>query len=296
MTDYISKIDAIDDDELLMLLVGLSGVFSEVLSTPPNRVTPPDSLRGRDRGFLSSSDREFLCGDWSTDSEYPQQVRSNNKARIRERAVNAFKDIPSLLALDADQRAKVYEELGRSDVRADLGALVAFVYLASDKDRELIEEAVADGIYTAESEVPPTDHEKGEVEDVSVLLDVEYAPNADDIYRRFQEKGPSSLSSGEIGILVQESKLSTEELIELNKTQDIRRAEGAAADVQQAIEASNAATFEEWKESPETPARDGEDSDYIEFPEGFSALVTFDSTHPGKDIRDFLDDEYLADR
>lgn len=274
----------------------LTGLFSGFFPTPPNRVTPPDNLRGRDRGFLSGSDREFLCGDWSTDSDYPQQVRSNNKARIRDRTVNAFRDLPFLLSLDADQREKVFEELGRSDVRADLGALVAFVYLASGKDRELIEEAVSDGIYTAEHDVPPADPEKGEVQDVSVYLDVEYAPNADDIYRRFQEKGPSSLSAGEIGILVQESKLSTEELIELNKPEDVRRAEDAAEDVQQAIEASDAATFEEWKEGLETPARDGEDDEAAELPEGFAALVTFSSAHPDKEIRDFLEDEYLADR
>lgn len=274
----------------------LAGLFGEFFPTPPKRVTPPDNLRGRDRGFLSESDREFLCGDWSTDSDYPQQVRSNNKARIRNRTVNAFRDLPFLLSLDADQREKVFEELGRSDVRADLGALVAFVYLASGKDRELIEEGVADGIYTAEHEVPPADPEKGEVQDVGVYLDVEYAPNADDIYRRFQEKGPSALSAGEIGILVQESKLSTEELTELNKPEDVRRAENAAEDVQQAIEESDATTFEEWKESLETPARDGEDSDDVDLPEGFAALVTFSSAHPDKEIRDFLDDEYLADR
>lgn len=274
----------------------LTGLFSGFFPTPPKRVTPPDNLRGRDRGFLSSSDREFLCGDWSTDSEYPQQVRSNNKARIRDRTVNAFRDLPFLLSLDADQREKIFEELGHSDVRTDLGALVTFVYLASGKDRELIEEAVADGIYTAEHDAPPADPEKGEVQDVGVYLDVEYAPNADDIYRQFQEKGPSALSAGEIGILVQESKLSTEELIELNKPEDVRRAEEAATDVQQAIEESDAATYEEWKESLETPARDGEDSDGVGLSEGFAALITFDSTLPEKDIRDFLDDEYLAAR
>ena len=273
----------------------LTGLFSKLVPTPPQRVTPPDDLRGRDRGFLSGSDREFLCGDWSTDSEYPQQVRSNNKARIRDRTVNALRDLPFLLSLDADQRAKVFEELGRSDVRADLGALVAFAYLASDKDRELIEEAVADGIYTAEHDAPPADPEKGEVQDVSVYLDVEYAPNADDIYRRFQEKGPSALSAGEIGILVQTNKLSTEELSELNKPEDVRRAEAAAADVQQAIEASDAATFEEWKESLEMPERDGEDADDVEFPAGFAELVSFDSAHPEKEIRAFLDEEYLAE-
>lgn len=273
----------------------LAGLFSEFSPTPPKRVTPPGSLHGRDRGFLSGSDREFLCGDWSTDSDYPQQVRSNNKARIRERTVNAFRDLPVLLSLDAKQREKIFGALGRSDVRAGLGALVAFVYLASGKDRELIEEAVADGIYTAEHDVPPADPQKGEVQDVGVYLDVEYSPNADDIYRQFQEEGPSSLSAGEIGILVQENKLSTEELIELNKPEDVRRAEVAATDVQQAIEESDASTFAEWEERLETPVHDGEDSDDVELPEGLAALVTFKTTHPEKSIRDFLDEEYLVD-
>jgi len=266
--------------------------FGVFFPTPPKRVTPPDSLRGRKRGFLTESDREFLAGDWSTDSEYPQQVKSNNKSRIRSRTVNAFRDLPFLLSLDADQREKVFEELGRSDVRANLGALVAFAYLASGKDRELIEEVVADGIYTAEHDVPAADPEKGEVQDVYVSTDVEYAPDADAIYQRFQEKGPSSLSAAEIGVLVQESKLSVEELAELNKPEDVRRAEDAAASIQEAIEESDVDTFEEWKQSVETPAGDGEEN---EFSEQVASLVSFSVAHPDKEIRDYLDDEYLAD-
>jgi hypothetical protein len=278
-----------EDDEPRQALAELIEQFTPTL---PQQITPPDGPEGRDRGFLTSSDREFLRGDWSTDSEYEQQVRSNNKSRIRGRIVNALRDLPILLSLDVDQRAKVYETVGRADMRTGLGALVAFTYLASEKDRDLIEDAVADGIYTAEHDTSPADPEKGEVQDVGVSLDVEYAPNADDIYQRFQEKGPSSLSAGEIGILVQESKLSTDELTELNKPEDVRRAEDAAAEVQQLIEESDADTFEEWNESRET-AEDGDDD--AELSEGVVALVRFSSAHPDKEVRDFLDDEYLAD-
>lgn len=292
--------DNTSDSDIDASMDRLIGSFRGLLPTTPNQVTPLDSLPGQDRGFLSGSDREFLCGDWSTDSEYPQQVRSNNRARARDRTVNAFRDLPFLLSLDADQREKVFEELGRNDVRGGLGALVAFVYLASGKDRDIIKEAVSDGIYTAWHDVPPAEPEKGRVQDVSVYLDVEYGPNADDIYRQFQEKGSPNLSPGQIGILVQESKLSTEELIELNKPEDIRRAENAAADVQQNIEESDADTFKQWKEGVERPVRDGEDAEATEIPEEFieelAALVSFDTTHPDKEIRDFLDDEYLADR
>lgn len=167
----------------------------------------------RDRGFLTPADRKYLCGDWSSDSDYPDQVRRNRGNTIEERIRNAFVDF-RYLSYVGDC------EYVRASINPNyLADLITFVYSESAEGEELIKDAVADGIYTAEQKTSSTDPENRKIIDVSVGIKKEYEPDADEVYRRFQDDGPSELSAEEIGILVRQKDLSREELSQISDSE-----------------------------------------------------------------------------
>jgi len=169
-------------------------------------ITPED----RPRGILSPTDRDYLCGL----KEYAQpQTDANRRQDIRERVENGLKDFALLwLFLGRDEREKVFEELGEDGTDEVIESMVAFAYLGIDQSPSRMEECIERGVLAA-ANADKLFRSAGRATDADVSIDIEYNPDVEKLYRRFEEG--VQLSDAEVGVLVRSGKLDAEDIKEL---------------------------------------------------------------------------------
>lgn len=172
-------------------------------------LTPED----RPRGILSPTDREYLCGL----KEYAQpQSDANRRQDIRKRIQNGLKDFVLLsLLFEEDERKKIFDELGEESTEDAIISMVAFAYLGLEEDRPRFESMIEKGILQAEN-LDTLFQSAGRATDADVSISVEYNPDVDKLYRRFE--AGKELSDAEIGVLVREGRLDDEEITQLAKS------------------------------------------------------------------------------
>jgi len=172
---------------------------------------PLISPEERPRGILSPTDREYLCGL----KEYAQpQTDANRRQDIRERVVNGLEDLALLfLFLDEDERTKVFEELGDDGTEEVIASMAAFAYLGLEQDRPRFEECLERGILQAANR-NKLFRSAGRATNANASISVEYNPDPDKLYRRFQDG--KELTDAEIGVLVRSGRFDSDDLAMLN--------------------------------------------------------------------------------
>ena len=171
-------------------------------------ITPED----RPRGILSATDREYLCGL----KEYAQpQTDANRRQDIRKRVINGLEDFTLLfLFLDRDERVKIFEELGEDGTEDVIATMTAFAYLGLEQDRPRFEECLERGVLQAANR-DKLFRSAGRATNVDVSISVEYNPDPDKLYRRFEEG--KELTDAELGVLVRSGRLETDDISKLAK-------------------------------------------------------------------------------
>jgi len=172
-------------------------------------LTPED----RPRGILSPTDREYLCGH----KEYAQpQTDANRRQAIRERVVNGLEDFALLsVLLEPGEREKVFAELGQEETDEALASMVAFAYLGVEGERHRFETCLEHGILQGAT-VRQFSHTVGRATDADVSISVEYDPNIEALYQRFEDNG--ELTDAEIGALVRAGRIGEDDIEELAET------------------------------------------------------------------------------
>lgn len=167
----------------------------------------------RPRGILSPTDREYLCGL----KEYAQpQTDANRRQDIRERVVHGIKDFGLLfLYLDGDEREKVFEEFRDDGTEEAIASMIAFAYLGLEQDRPRFEECLEHGILLGANR-DTLFRSAGRATDVDVSISVEYKPDPEKLYRRFEEG--KALTDAEIGVLVRSGRIDGDDIEELNES------------------------------------------------------------------------------
>lgn len=199
------------DVENTDLFTGVEGPKDEAESGDGISITPEE----RSRGILSPTDREYLCGL----KEYAQpQTDANRRQDIRERVENGLQDFALLwMFLERDEREKVFEELGEDGTDEAIASMVAFAYLGIDQDTARLEECIERGVLGA-ANADKLFRSSGRATDADVSIDIEYNPDVEKLYRRFEEGG--QLSDAEVGVLVRSGKLDTADFEELQNSEE----------------------------------------------------------------------------
>jgi len=177
---------------------------------------PEFSPEDRPRGILSPTDREYLCGL----KEYAQpQTDANRRQEIRERVKNGLKDFALLwLLLERKEREKVFDELGEEVTDEVIESMVSFAHLGLDRDKTRMEERIQHGLLGAEN-VNKLFRSAGRATDVNVSIDIEYNPDIEKLYERFEQG--RELTDTEVGLLVRSGRLESDDIEKLrgSKTQ-----------------------------------------------------------------------------
>ena len=170
-------------------------------------------LENRPRGILSNTDRAYLAGN----KRYQhKQSDSNRRQEIRERIVNGLKDFRLLpLLLPTDEREKIFnQELDKQEVEVCLSQMIAFAYLALDKDIEKISKIIENGIFTGQNHGPDAAW-AGTAWDIDVKIDIDYNPDPHQIKHKLESENMGDVTPSEIGILVRAGEISADQLEEL---------------------------------------------------------------------------------
>jgi hypothetical protein len=187
------------------LFDGVEDVTEQTDSGGGLSITPDD----RPRGILSKTDREYLCGL----KEYAQpQTDANRRQDIRERVENGLKGFALLwMLLEQDEREKVFDGIGEDGTDEVIESMVTFAYLGIGRDRTRLEEANERGVLAA-ANANKLFRSAGRATDVDVSIDIEYNPDPEKLYRRFEEG--TQLSDAEVGVLFRSGKIDAEEFKE----------------------------------------------------------------------------------
>lgn len=166
-------------------------------------ITPEE----RPRGILSKTDRDYLCGL----KDYAQpQTDANRRQDIRERVKNGLKDFALLwMFLERKERDKIFEALGEEGTDEVIESMIGFAYLSLDQDTTRFEECIERGVLGA-ANADKMFRSAGRATDVDASIDIEYTPDLDKLYQRFQEGG--QLSDADVGLLVRAGKLDLTDL------------------------------------------------------------------------------------
>jgi len=124
------------------------------------------------------------------------------------------------LFLEPDEREKVFEELGEDGTDEAIASMVAFAYLGVDQDTTRLEECIGRGVLGA-ANADKLFRSSGRATDADVSIDIEYNPDVEKLYRRF-EKG-RQLSDADVGVFVRSGKLDVEEIERLQDSGDFPR-------------------------------------------------------------------------
>lgn len=174
-----------------------------------NNQDSPDPVLNYDRGrgIFSPTDRKYLIGE--TEYENRQDKYERRKA-IRQRVKDGIIDLHFLVYIDDDERQKILSELSPGNLKNGIGRLVGFAYRALNGDLTEIERSIGTGLTGVMG--PLARH------DVTVEIDVEHAHDVDEIEERFR-KG-ERLSAAEKGILLEEGRITEEDLPDLKRPEN----------------------------------------------------------------------------
>jgi hypothetical protein len=117
--------------------------------------------------------------------------------------------------LERDEREKLFEELGEDGTDEVIASMVAFAYLGLDQDTARIEECIERGVLDA-ANADKLFRSAGRATDADVSINIEYNPDVDKLYRRFEEGG--QLSDADVGVLVRSGKLDAEDVKEIQES------------------------------------------------------------------------------
>lgn len=165
----------------------------------------------RPDALLTDKQRRFILGLVEYSGKNPRQQRYQMRERIRRRFVDGLQDLSLLSELDENSKEKIADELGDSGLHLAGADFLEYVY-ATTGQRELLKQIIRTAVYNAEfqdAELGDADVKPGSV---SVEISVEYPPNYEDLHKRYQERGLSSLQPEEIGHLVADHRLDPEDL------------------------------------------------------------------------------------
>lgn len=169
-----------------------------------------ESLLEKDRGIFTKGDRQYLLGEkeYSTD----QAVRSKHQD-IRTRIKNVIFDFNFLRRISQRDRRLIFENMDRGILLQSVSQFVAFIYSGIDGDVEFIEAAVEQGIFNAERGMMEGYEGKSTGVEASIELKQEY--DAEELYQMYRRGTGSQLTIEEVGILVREGYLESEDLEQL---------------------------------------------------------------------------------
>ena len=191
------------------LFSGVEGPKGSEVNGGSFELSPED----RPRGILSPTDREYLCGL----KEYAQpQTDANRRQDIRERVKNGLKDFALLwLSLERKEREKVFEDLGEDGTDEVIESMVSFAHLGLNQDQARMEERIQRGVLGAEN-VDKLFRSAGRATDVDVSINVEYDPDIEKLYERFEEG--RELTDAEVGVLVRSGRLKSGDIEKLHES------------------------------------------------------------------------------
>jgi len=169
----------------------------------------------RPRGILSKTDRKYLVGYQEYEHE---QSELNRKQEIRKRIRNGLQDFELLENYhDLDQREKVFDELGETELDHYVASVISYLYKSSQGDikwlKDNIHTGVFKGITTYQDGAP-----LGDIKSISVDIEIEYEPDVNQIYKKFKNTDEELLTAEEVGLLVRHGKLSEEDIKELDRS------------------------------------------------------------------------------
>lgn len=127
--------------------------------------------------------------------------------------MNGLKDFALLsILLEPGEREKVFAELGREETDEALASMVAFAYLGIEGDRHRFEMCLEHGIIQGAT-VGQFSQSGGRATDADVSVSVEYDPNIEALYQRFEDG--AELTDAEIGALVRAGRIGGDDIEEL---------------------------------------------------------------------------------
>lgn len=164
----------------------------------------PDSL-------LTDKQRRFLLGISEYSGENARQQRYQMRERIRRRYENGIIDLSLLSFLDQNSKEAVYDRIGREGLVSAAADFLEFVY-SQTGDREVLSDAVSRAIFNSEREHTALGRSKAKPKDVSVEISVEYEPDYDAIFKKYEKGGMDYLTPREIGHLIKDRRLDPTEI------------------------------------------------------------------------------------
>ena len=108
------------------------------------------------------------------------------------------------MLLEQDEREKVFDGLGEDGTDEVIESMITFAYLGIDQDTTRLEECIKRGVLFA-ANADKLFRSAGRATDADVLIAIEYNPDAEKLYRRFEEG--AQLSDAQVGVLARSGKL-----------------------------------------------------------------------------------------
>jgi hypothetical protein len=159
----------------------------------------PDSL-------LTDKQRRFILGLTEYSGENARQQRYQMRERIRRRYENGLMDLSLLALLDQNSKEAISDRVGREGFVSAAADLLEFIYITTG-DREILSDAVSRAIFESETENRTLGVSNAKPQDVSVEISVEYEPDYESIYTKYETEGMDSLTPREVGFLIKDSRL-----------------------------------------------------------------------------------------
>lgn len=165
------------------------------------------SLLQNDRGIFTKGDRQYLLKDkeYSTD-----QAKRSKHQDLRTRIQNVVLDFNLLREISEQDRRLIFQHLDKGILLQSVSTLIAFVYSGLAGDTDFIEAAVERGIFNAERGV--MEGYEGETTGVEASIELKQEYDAEELYERYRRGVGSNLTVEEVGILVREGYLESEDL------------------------------------------------------------------------------------
>jgi hypothetical protein len=168
------------------------------------------SLLQNDRGIFTKGDRQYLLGEkeYSTD-----QAKRSKHQDLRTRIQNSILDFNLLRRISEQDRRLIFQNFDRGMLLESVSLFISFVYSGLDGDTDFIEAAVERGIFNAERGV--MDGYERETTGVEASIELKQEYDAKELYERYRGGEGSELTVEEVGILVREGYLDSEDLEQL---------------------------------------------------------------------------------
>lgn len=164
-----------------------------------------------ERGIFTKGDRRYLLNE----KEYSSRQAERNKHQdIRRRLKMSIYDLNMLRFVSGQDRNLLFKK-DRFDtiLQGGISSLITFAHAGLNGNTEFLEIAVMRGILNAEQGM--MEGYEGDSQDVEVTIELKQDYDAEGIFQRYQRGGPDALTPQEIGILVREGYLDSEDLEQL---------------------------------------------------------------------------------